>query len=135
MASSARAAMRSAGPAQGARRAGKVPQHAPYVGPALQRPSCRHSHDVTYVHVTHSPAGNGAALAQSGQVPYRANGICLGPASAAQAQALDQGIVTGLVLALHVVQQAPALADHRSEEHTSELQSLMRISYDVFSLK
>src|SRR3546814_8909215 len=24
---------------------------------------------------------------------------------------------------------------HRSEEHTSELQSLMRISYDVFSLK
>src|SRR3546814_19984799 len=51
-------------------------------------------------------------LAQSGQVPCRANGICLGPASAAQAQALDQGIVTGLVLALHVVQQAPALADH-----------------------
>src|SRR3546814_21009024 len=51
-------------------------------------------------------------LAQSGQVPCRANGICLRPASAAQAQALDQGIVTGLVLALHVVQQAPALADH-----------------------
>src|SRR3546814_4566565 len=25
--------------------------------------------------------------------------------------------------------------DHRSEEHTSELQSLMRISYDVFCLK
>src|SRR3546814_4908076 len=30
--------------------------------------------------------------------------------------------------------QAPA-ADHRSEEHTSELQSLMRISYAVFCLK
>src|SRR3546814_1150765 len=36
---------------------------------------------------------------------------------------------------------APGLArdavgvDHRSEEHTSELQSLMRISYDVFCLK
>src|SRR3546814_4915473 len=30
----------------------------------------------------------------------------------------------------------PALADDsRSEEHTSELQSLMRISYDVFCLK
>src|SRR3546814_6889695 len=27
------------------------------------------------------------------------------------------------------------LADERSEEHTSELQSLMRISYAVFSLK
>src|SRR3546814_2867037 len=28
-----------------------------------------------------------------------------------------------------------ALAPHRSEEHTSELQSLMRISYAVFCLK
>src|SRR3546814_10930891 len=27
------------------------------------------------------------------------------------------------------------LAEHRSEEHTSELQSLMRISYAVFCLK
>src|SRR3546814_5294579 len=30
---------------------------------------------------------------------------------------------------------APVLARHRSEEHTSELQSLMRISYAVFCLK
>src|SRR3546814_3807156 len=29
----------------------------------------------------------------------------------------------------------PGHADHRSEEHTSELQSLMRISYAVFCLK
>src|SRR3546814_2059777 len=29
----------------------------------------------------------------------------------------------------------PALPDERSEEHTSELQSLMRISYAVFCLK
>src|SRR3546814_6899714 len=29
----------------------------------------------------------------------------------------------------------PADPDHRSEEHTSELQSLMRISYAVFCLK
>src|SRR3546814_1234690 len=29
----------------------------------------------------------------------------------------------------------PAPASHRSEEHTSELQSLMRISYAVFCLK
>src|SRR3546814_1157671 len=28
-----------------------------------------------------------------------------------------------------------SVADHRSEEHTSELQSLMRISYAVFCLK
>src|SRR3546814_9983667 len=31
--------------------------------------------------------------------------------------------------------QDQRLADGRSEEHTSELQSLMRISYDVFCLK
>src|SRR3546814_7357119 len=30
---------------------------------------------------------------------------------------------------------APSLWDSRSEEHTSELQSLMRISYAVFCLK
>src|SRR3546814_5143048 len=30
---------------------------------------------------------------------------------------------------------APILPDSRSEEHTSELQSLMRISYAVFCLK
>src|SRR3546814_9234586 len=30
---------------------------------------------------------------------------------------------------------APELVSHRSEEHTSELQSLMRISYAVFCLK
>src|SRR3546814_1877988 len=31
--------------------------------------------------------------------------------------------------------QRPSRRDHRSEEHTSELQSLMRISYAVFCLK
>src|SRR3546814_4136622 len=32
-------------------------------------------------------------------------------------------------------QNVAALHSHRSEEHTSELQSIMRISYDVFCLK
>src|SRR3546814_8642108 len=31
--------------------------------------------------------------------------------------------------------EGPPIEDHRSEEHTSELQSLMRISYAVFCLK
>src|SRR3546814_3151207 len=35
----------------------------------------------------------------------------------------------------HKPQEAPCLAHVRSEEHTSELQSLMRISYAVFCLK
>src|SRR3546814_20901927 len=34
-----------------------------------------------------------------------------------------------------VLAQAPRLRQGRSEEHTSELQSLMRISYAVFCLK
>src|SRR3546814_3687503 len=33
------------------------------------------------------------------------------------------------------VARTPAAERHRSEEHTSELQSLMRISYAVFCLK
>src|SRR3546814_9237295 len=40
---------------------------------------------------------------------------------------LDHGILAGRDLANHVL--------GRSEEHTSELQSLMRISYAVFCLK
>src|SRR3546814_4504405 len=35
----------------------------------------------------------------------------------------------------YVPVRAPAVAPERSEEHTSELQSLMRISYAVFCLK
>src|SRR3546814_5397829 len=39
-------------------------------------------------------------------------------------------------LGLIVMRRFPiSRADHRSEEHTSELQSLMRISYAVFCLK
>src|SRR3546814_2434197 len=48
--------------------------------------------------------------------------------------ALDSGQISGATL--DVFQQEPLPADHpRSEEHTSELQSLMRISYAVFCLK
>src|SRR3546814_6515983 len=40
-----------------------------------------------------------------------------------------------VVLPLHRVKCARLQEDSRSEEHTSELQSLMRISYAVFCLK
>src|SRR3546814_10312250 len=49
--------------------------------------------------------------------------------NAAVAEMID---VVGLLLA---VADRDDLAHHRSEEHTSELQSLMRISYAVFCLK
>src|SRR3546814_1714052 len=44
--------------------------------------------------------------------------------------AVGGGGVDGVVLAI-----AGIAAEYRSEEHTSELQSLMRISYAVFCLK
>src|SRR3546814_9315191 len=40
-----------------------------------------------------------------------------------------------VVIRLEVAGAGPEEADDRSEEHTSELQSLMRISYAVFCLK
>src|SRR3546814_2541250 len=39
------------------------------------------------------------------------------------------------VLDQHLANRAWMIGDERSEEHTSELQSLMRISYAVFCLK
>src|SRR3546814_8771113 len=42
------------------------------------------------------------------------------------------GALAGLAGALYVVVLAPVGAGQRSEEHTSELQSLMRNSYAVF---
>src|SRR3546814_5614430 len=41
----------------------------------------------------------------------------------------------GSLLAHHAFSAANWVAMHKSEEHTSELQSLMRISYAVFCLK
>src|SRR3546814_8532452 len=47
-----------------------------------------------------------------------------------------RGVAGGEFLALELDPVAPAAQrDERSEEHTSELQSLMRISYAVFCLK
>src|SRR3546814_7173595 len=49
----------------------------------------------------------------------------------------DVEVALVLAEAVEALRQAGArqLLEHRSEEHTSELQSLMRISYAVFCLK
>src|SRR3546814_1613449 len=47
----------------------------------------------------------------------------------------DPGIKSGAKFAAAGLQTAAGVPLMRSEEHTSELQSLMRISYDVFCLK
>src|SRR3546814_9313512 len=43
--------------------------------------------------------------------------------------------LTADIVAAHVTNNKVEVGDIRSEEHTSELQSLMRISYAVFCLK
>src|SRR3546814_6134515 len=49
----------------------------------------------------------------------------------------DAGFITGATIPVDggFTAHQPTFADMRSEEHTSELQSLMRISYAVFCLK
>src|SRR3546814_2945585 len=54
------------------------------------------------------------------------SGACAGDPDALAAQAEDDA---------HHRRRQARLRRHRSEEHTSELQSLMRISYAVFCLK
>src|SRR3546814_1341572 len=49
--------------------------------------------------------------------------------------ALDLKSDEGRALAHALVAKADVVIENRSEEHTSELQSLMRISYAVFCLK
>src|SRR3546814_3017939 len=45
------------------------------------------------------------------------------------------GVVINIASVAGMAGSGPGGAAHRSEEHTSELQSLMRISYAVFCLK
>src|SRR3546814_3718326 len=53
---------------------------------------------------------------------------------AADAADVD-GVLAGALGRRHVAIAGPVVDHDRSEEHTSELQSLMRISYAVFCLK
>src|SRR3546814_8563359 len=70
--------------------------------------------------------GSGAHLGGDGQA------VGLGCVDASQHLA----VAVGVKGALHERErQRPTRLGHRSEEHTSELQSLMRISYAVFCLK
>src|SRR3546814_5330874 len=53
----------------------------------------------------------------------------------AGASAVDQAPITGESVPVTVTQGATVFVGTRSEEHTSELQSLMHSSYAVFVLK
>src|SRR3546814_1123408 len=77
----------------------------------------------------------------AGKVTGRARAAALAQVAEGQAQvvvgthALMQEGVAFHDLALAIVDEQHRFGVHRSEEHTSELQSLMRISYAVFCLK
>src|SRR3546814_4894098 len=60
---------------------------------------------------------------------YTANPIACAAAAANLAIWREEDVLGG------VAELGRAMGDHRSEEHTSELQSLMRSSYAVFCLK
>src|SRR3546814_5868639 len=57
------------------------------------------------------------------------------PAIRNRAQPAKRAQPTQIVALAHVYNRSRRSAERRSEEHTSELQSLMRISYAVFCLK
>src|SRR3546814_2320357 len=58
-----------------------------------------------------------------------------GPATSPAGRGLKSGLHRSGIPAADGEQRAAAFVAGRSEEHTSELQSLMRISYAVFCLK
>src|SRR3546814_2558734 len=81
--------------------------------------------------------GIAVALARrQGQQPQAALGIGRKPAVARLDQRIAEvALGIGIARCNRPLEQAPTLCRIRSEEHTSELQSLMRISYAVFCLK
>src|SRR3546814_9183294 len=72
-----------------------------------------------------------AAESMSNQL-VRARELAIIAANGTMTATDRQNISTELA---QIIEQVLALANTRSEEHTSELQSLMRISYAVFCLK
>src|SRR3546814_6874230 len=87
----------------------------------IRRPPRSTRTDTLFPYTTLFRSGGG------GDQPRRRN-AAIAIALAIIADHIDGGDVARLEQQLH-------LCDRRSEEHTSELQSLMRISYAVFCLK
>src|SRR3546814_1812923 len=93
-------------------------------------PGCTYSQpQVASVGLTEAQAKEGGRKVKVGKFPFIGNGkaIALGEAEGFIKTVFDEA--TGELLGAHMV------GAERSEEHTSELQSLMRISYAVFCLK
>src|SRR3546814_5815851 len=80
----------------------------------------------------HAPVGLEPHQVQAAE---RGGPLVLAPAGQAQVLALDGEGQAGDFVGSHLRAQEPPHGLDRSEEHTSELQSLMRTSYAVFCLK
>src|SRR3546814_7102242 len=90
-----------------------------------------------YTTLFRSPASSAAIAGADARKPTQESAKNAG--AAVRSLELDVNMLTpfcwGSVIARHSHSQALLRMPLRSEEHTSELQSLMRISYAVFCLK
>src|SRR3546814_6545013 len=82
------------------------------------------------------PLGKGSVKREGRDVTVVAIGVMVRHAMRAAATLSEEGIEVEVVdpMTLFPLDKELILASVRSEEHTSELQSLMRISYAVFCL-
>src|SRR3546814_5803609 len=89
-----------------------------------------------YTTLVRSPAAVGAFLVTGALIVLTGLVTPLGRLVAAIPKSIAQAMLAGVLLPLCLGPVTGAVANPwRSEEHTSELQSLMRISYAVFCLK
>src|SRR3546814_3899716 len=91
------------------------------VVPRMERPPRMPSRGFQVCRASSSPLSTDTSIVTSPASP------CAAASSATTARIICRG--TGLIAG------SPTASGRRSEEHTSELQSLMRISYAVFCLK
>src|SRR3546814_1376167 len=108
------------------------PHHAP---PLVRRPFGEGRHEIAGVTVEafrqdHGNSGESLGLIFGGRFAYSTDVHALSDAQLDRLAALQ--LDTWIVDCLR---EEPTTAHARSEEHTSELQSLMRSSYDVYCLK
>src|SRR3546814_8089541 len=87
--------------------------------------------------IPHYFVRDGEAFVSSGLArnPWFANAVAGGPIAALIGQLIEEARFDAGLEICRLTIDILGVVPHRSEEHTSELQSLMRISYAVFCLQ
>src|SRR3546814_3293390 len=111
----------------------------------IRRPPCSTRTDTLFPYTTRfrslpgdSTAHSGACSHSDGQAPRHFRLPCLPTGFLPRIDSIPATqtlVCSDPILAAAIVAAGHTPDPHRSEEHTSELQSLMRISYAVFCLK